>query len=123
MRQPTPDGLELHWWRAALRGPVDRHDGEPECGFYKRRMVRGGPWVPARIFLDREICPDTGELVSPEVVRCEVDGANRDASAQWLHLIPISIDEYHHLSTLRAQIPEMEATMVRIDLTKGAMKP
>lgn len=41
------------WWRNALegnKGPIK--DGEPQAGFYRRRLVRGGPWIPIAIFPD-----------------------------------------------------------------------
>lgn len=41
------------WWRAALdgvTGPIS--DGDPQPGFYRTRRQRGGPWLPAAIWID-----------------------------------------------------------------------
>lgn len=43
------------WWRAAVDGifgPV--HDGHPQPGFYRRRKVKDGPWLPVAIWQDDE---------------------------------------------------------------------
>lgn len=43
------------YWRAALDGvfgPIT--EAAPQAGFYRRRLVRGGPWVPVAIWLDAE---------------------------------------------------------------------
>lgn len=29
-------------------------DGKPQCGYYKTRFVKGGPWIPVAIFRDNE---------------------------------------------------------------------
>lgn len=124
MRQPTPVSCLYAWHRAALDGrlpPV--HDGLPECGWFKTRLVKGGPWVPVEIRIDREIDPLTGELTSPEEYRCEVDGMRRDPARIWTFLTPISRAEFKALAARREAIPEMAATMVRLDLTQGAMRP
>jgi len=47
---------KYEWWRIALDGgkiggpqlPV--HDGQPQCGFYRKRARKGGPFVPVAIF-------------------------------------------------------------------------
>lgn len=43
------------WWRAALDGAqlgkdIPVHDGDPQCGFYRKRARKGGPFVPVAIF-------------------------------------------------------------------------
>lgn len=124
IRRPTPTSTLFAWWRAATEGrSAPRHDGLPECGFYKRKLVKGGPWVPVKIFIEREIDPETGELTEPERFVCIVDGARRSAEAQWTHLTPITRAEFQTLTELGESLPEMAATMVRIDLTERAMRP
>jgi hypothetical protein len=62
------------YWRAALRGDKPAIRAEmPECGFYKRRTVKNGPWLPLAIWRDDA----SGELV------CGFQGAMVDASDQW----------------------------------------
>ncbi len=124
IRRPTPTAKLFAWWKAATEGrAAPRHDGLPECGFYKRKLVKGGPWVPVKIFIERVIDPETGELTEPERFACIVDGVRRSAEAQWTYLTPITRAEFQTLTELGESLPEMAATMVRIDLTERAMRP
>lgn len=66
---------QFHWWREAITGnnpPI--HDGEPHSGYFKRRLVKGGPWVPAAIW-DAD-----GRKV------CRVGSETRDAYDEWTWL-------------------------------------
>lgn len=124
MRMPTPTGKLYAWWRDALAGLEPAiHDGMPECGWFRTRLVKGGPWVPAVIWCQRTVDPATGELVSPETLLCEVDGMRRDPAPIWTYLRPISRADYNALMARREELPEMKATMAKIDLTKKAMLP
>lgn len=124
IRQPTPARVLYAWWRAAVAGEaLPRHDGLPEAGWYKARLVKGGPWVPARIWIEREIDPETCELADDERFACEIDGMRVDAAAWWLSLKPVSRDEYDELLRLRDRIPAMQASMRPIDLTETIMRP
>lgn len=103
MREPTPETELLAWWADALAGKrPPLHEDVYHCGFYKRRMVARGPFVPARIFVEREVCPDTGELLSDEVLRCEVNGQRRDITEEWLWIskFPISRDDFDDLTLM-----------------------
>ena len=88
-------------------------------------MVRGGPFVPARIWLEREICPEMGELACDEKLRCEIDGAPRDPFREWVWLAknPISKAEFDELSTMPMSVPAMKATHAKIDLSREVMRP
>lgn len=100
MRQPTPIAA-LHAWHAtALRGLGPVNDGTPKCGWYKRRLVRGGVFVPARIWMFQDICPETGELLSDEVLRCEVNGFSVDPEEAWPWISghPVSEQEFRYLA-------------------------
>lgn len=99
-RQPTPDDVAYAWWRAAISGrKPPLHDAEPQCGFYARRLVKGGPIVPARIWLDRAIDDETGELIGDETMLCKVGDVQCDVDTQWIWLAakPISEAEYNYL--------------------------
>ena len=65
MRRPTPHDVAYAWHRDAILGVygdgLPTHD-TPQCGYFKRKLVKGGPYVPARIWLDAEIDDVTGEL-------------------------------------------------------------
>lgn len=104
MRRPTPQDSLMAWHRAAIAGgspPV--HPNDPQQGWFRRRLVKGGPMVPARIWLHQEIDEATGELAEDEVWRCEVMGEARDPVDEWPWLCarPISEAEYDHLMRLR----------------------
>ncbi len=46
----------------------DRPTSNP--GFYKSRLVPDGPWVPIKVWLeDGDRCPDTGDLLSDQILR------------------------------------------------------
>lgn len=97
MRQPTPLHRQLAWWRAALAGEKPAmHDSTPQCGFYRRKLIKGGPYVAARIVLIQVVDDETGELTEPERFFCEVDGRPADAHDQWTWLCgePIAEDDY-----------------------------
>lgn len=126
IRQPTPISTLYAWHRAALAGlrpPV--HEGEPQCGWFKTRLAKGGPFVPAVIRLDRDIDPATGELASPERIVCEVNGQPRNAWDAWGSLCksPISREEYRDLQDLQARYPQMAGTHAAIDIRPEDIRP
>lgn len=102
MRQPTPQTQLYSWHRDALDGlkPVIREDAY--CGWYKRKLVKGGPWIPARIWMEQPIDED-GYLTDDEVMRCEINGVMADPIDEfsWLANNPITEDEYRYLVRLR----------------------
>jgi hypothetical protein len=95
MRRPTSLDDALEWWRASLAGETPAITSEVHCGYYKRKFVRGGPWVPARIFL-RQIVDDNGDLTEDELMICIVDGRAVDPDQHWISLCdnPITKEEY-----------------------------
>lgn len=96
MRTPSDIVAALQWWRDALAGLKPQITHEAQCGWFKRRLVRGGPYVAARIYLHQEIDPATGELTEPEELRCEVDGRKRDPQEEWTYLCYRPITEGEH---------------------------
>lgn len=39
------------WWKAALAGEKPGiHEGDPNAGYYKTKLVRGGHWIPVAIW-------------------------------------------------------------------------
>lgn len=119
IRCPSSAAQLYAWHKAALAGDAPpMHDGLPEAGWYKRRMVKGGPWVPVRIFVERDIDPQTGELTGPEVLIADIDGKRADPARHWTHLQPISRSEYETLLYRQSTTPGMADTTKPIDLTK-----
>lgn len=124
IRQPSTAAQLYAWHRAAVSGdapPV--HDGIHECGWFKTRLVKGGPWVPVEIRVEREIDMETGELTAPERLVCRVDGNEEDPALIWTFLTPIPREEYRRISYLASMIPAMREARSAIDLSSQAMRP
>lgn len=98
-RTPTTTDAAYAWHRKALAGDKPQVTNEPQCGWFVRRLIRNGPFVPASIYFEAEVDPDTGELLGDETMRCEVAGEQRDPEDEWLWLAsrPISEAEYAKL--------------------------
>ena len=99
MRTPTPHDQLYAWHRKALRGLEPVNDGTPHCGYFKRKLVKGGVFVPARIWMVQDIDPETGELQSDELLQCEVNGAYADPEEAWSWICsnPITEQEFLYL--------------------------
>lgn len=124
IRRPSTYRQLYSWHAAYLAGAAPaQHDGIAWPGWYKLRGVKGGPWIPVEIRVEREIDPETGDLAGPERLIADHDGERRDPAKLWSFLTPISRAEYDALLHRRASIPEMAATMTPLDLTKLAMRP
>lgn len=102
-RLPTPRAALYAWHTNALLGVLadepQAFNETPECGWFKRRMVKGGPFVPARIWMYQPT-DESGELVGDEVMNCEVNGKWADADQQWSWLCgnPITEQEFLYLT-------------------------
>ena len=101
MRRPTSKEAAFRWWREALDGIAPPPINEvPQAGYYKRRLIKGGPWVPVAIWIEQKVDPETGELLDPEVIKCAVDGKIADPVSQWGYVCadPISETDYKRLA-------------------------
>lgn len=103
MREPTTAAAALRWHTQALNDKALHLDievdyDEPQCGWFLTRMRRGGPFVPARIFLEQEV-GDDGELLSDEILRCEINGNLHDPHEAWIWMChePIEQPAYDYL--------------------------
>jgi hypothetical protein len=67
--------------------------------------VKGGPFVPVKIFLEQQIDPETGELLGDEVMRCEVDGKRRVPEEEWTWVADNPISEEDFLDMLAPNFP------------------
>ena len=87
---------------------------EPVPGYYRRRLVRGGPWVPVRIWRGFDKCPHTGlELERGWELRCTVNGIYRDPRAEWLWVCnePITEAEFRYLTDTKNYAVEHDHEM------------
>lgn len=125
IRQPSTLSHLYAWHRAAVAGEnPPRHEGEPQCGWYKRRLIKGGPWVPVRIYIDQVIDHETGELVCDERLRIEVEGLDGgDPIEHWTYLTPISRDEFDHLVDYRLRDSRMLDARRKLDLSETPTAP
>lgn len=84
------------WWRAALEAPhlvgkpeLPVHDEHPQCGYYKRRTIRNGPWEPAAIWEDAD-----GSIMA----MTGFEGREREQRASdlwnWVAKNPVSYEAY-----------------------------
>ncbi len=125
IRQPSSHAALYDFWRRSVAGErVPRVEDEPQCGYFKRRMVRGGPFVPVEIWMEQDIDPETGELTAPERLRAICNGNLCNPVTTWTYCRPISASEYDGLTGAHASIPDMAATHVAIDLGQmAAIRP
>jgi hypothetical protein len=100
MRMPTPLDQLYAWHAKAMRGLEPVIDNTPQCGWYKRKLVKGGVFVPARIWMFQDIDAETGELLSDELLQCEVNGTYADPEDAWSWICsnPITEQEFRYLS-------------------------
>ena len=82
------------------------HADQPVAGHYKTRLVRGGPWLPVRLWLSPPPDPETGEpLDRAPRWQAELAGKPVDdfwASGLWpaVALHPVDDAEYRYLCDL-----------------------
>lgn len=84
----------------AVPHPGIREIGTPTPGLYRTRLVKGGPWVAARIWSEPPTDPVTGETLDRSwVLRCSVDGRGLVDPGEWWTKLhgPIAFDEWHRL--------------------------
>lgn len=130
MRRPTPPSQLFAWHRWALeqvaagsrpRAPLN----EPQCGWFRCRMVRKGPWCPGRIWMHQAI-DAYGDLTEPEELRAEILGRPwSDVNAAWERLAggPIPKAEFERLMREHLTNPVYRATHAPVDLSKGGLRP
>ena len=105
MRKPSP-AHEIYAWHTRALAHFTRHGSmrtfengtdanTPECGWYKRRLVKDGPYVPCAIWMEQPVDED-GELTGPERLRGEVNGRESDPLDMWTWVCgnPISEKQY-----------------------------
>lgn len=81
---------------AGLKPPVH---SEPEAGWFLRYTGMQGnerQYLPASVYWERNIDPETGEVLGDDILRCDVGGVAVDPEDAWLSIAkrPISEDEY-----------------------------
>ncbi|MEL6678116.1 MAG: hypothetical protein AAFQ51_05370 [Pseudomonadota bacterium] len=119
MRTPSTFKQLYAWHSAAVERragvPVLDHrycEGEAHCGWYRRRMVKDGPFVPVEIICERELDPETGELADDErlVALVGPERERRQPYDMFTHLTAISHAEFKALLCRCEADPRMAAT-------------
>lgn len=97
-RKPNND---LQWWRDALEGLKPQITDQPMPGWYRRRLVKHGPFVGVQIWNDAPH-DESGDLLDDEILKCTVDNRDADPVDNWLYCCvhPISVKEFEYLSKL-----------------------
>lgn len=97
MRQPSRRADHYDWYRRALAGEtVPIHDGQPQCGYFRYRLHRTGPWVGVAIWIDQPT-DDDGSLTGDEMMCC--------LSSSRSHAKTLTADEIDRLWTYVAKHP------------------
>ncbi len=125
MRIPSDETDLLAWHTSFMAGEnPERHEGEPQCGWYKTRMVKSGPWVPVLIWCWQSI-DENGQLDAPEEMRLVVDDRTdtRDPADIWLWLTPISKEEYDGLVADRERQRQARPATSAVDLSAAPTPP
>lgn len=102
MSWPTSQKKLYAWHENALLGHFAEDlpiEDAPQCGWYKRRLVKAGFFVPARIWMLQPVDDCSGHLVGDEVLQCEVMGRAADPEMQWQWLLqnPITEANFNYL--------------------------
>lgn len=77
--------------------------GEPVAGHWRRRLVKGGPWVGVITYYACPMDPESGEpMQRSRPLLCQVDGEQAEAIDQWSWIAgqPITPKEYAYLRAL-----------------------
>jgi hypothetical protein len=102
---------------------MSRMVGSPEPGYFKKKLVKGGPWVAVRFYIEAG------------AIRCEVngytekaDGTPFDPYEQWPLCWPSTEADYRYYTTVREwaerHAPQLHpAARPREPIDLGAMPP
>jgi len=74
------------WWEEELKASGQVIPDVPQCGFYQRKIVHGGPWVPAKIWRVPQTDPVTEELTGNDLLQCMVGDKPKDPFEEWTRL-------------------------------------
>jgi len=87
---------------------------QPVAGFYKMRLVRGGPFVAVRVFFEASRDPATGDVCdrSPRW-QASIDGREADIWRAWPYCSgrPIDQAEYDYLLAVSAHARKHDPSM------------
>lgn len=114
MRTPSTPADRWSFWERSLAGEnPEVYENEPQTGYYALRKFdysawRNGPFIPARIWWEPGLIdPETGELLTDERCRAEIDGkeVNPWSSWTWIARRPITEAEWQWLTAQSPLLP------------------
>lgn len=103
----------------------------PKPGFYKTRLTQGGPFVPARVWMNEPEYDEAGDLMGDVGLMMEIDGKFINGQYMeekwlWMYGNPITKPEYdfmiadsEHAQAYRPNDPKAKPTK-SIDLANRA---
>lgn len=80
---------QYEWWNKAVNGIIGSiHEGDPQSGFYRMRLSKGGAFVPVAVWID-----DNG-------IQCQINGVNSPdkAADKWTFYCKYPITHEQYLS-------------------------
>lgn len=100
------------WWREEMVARGQAVPELPQAGYYQRKMVKGGPFVPARIWREVETDGIPPRPTGMDILRCEVGEKARDPFAEWVRLSmsPIARTEFDFLKAKSAHAKKWDPT-------------
>lgn len=86
----------FEWWEEELLAKGQPIPDLPQCGYYQRKLIQSGPYVPACIWRECQLDIETAEPTGRDVLLCEVNGLRKDPHSEWMRVVaqPISEKEY-----------------------------
>lgn len=99
-----------HRWTGVA--PV--REDEPRAGWYRRRLVKGGPWCPVRIWFGPSFDPATGEWCDrSHCWRATINGDQVPVETVWPWCAgePITEPEHEYLVALHRHAVAHEPTL------------
>jgi hypothetical protein len=93
------------WHRSALAGNKPPLHTTPECGWFLRPIGKVGnerQFLPASVYWERQIDPETGEILGDDILRCEVGGVQCEPEEEWLWISKRPISEAEYMERIAA---------------------
>jgi 5'-3' exonuclease len=98
--EAMPRTDHLKWWKQEMRKIGQAIPDIPQCGFYRRKIVKDAEFVACRIWREPSRDYETGALDHErENLMCEVNGVRSDPIDQWGYLCrqPITEEKFKEM--------------------------
>lgn len=120
-RAAIPIEEQFAWWNAALADPLtERHDGDPQPGYYAVKAGKGKPWSAVFIWMEQDL-DEAMELISPVRILARQGNKNVDAYKIWTYCRPVTKERFDRIEAFRST--HMHDDRETIDLSRKPTKP